>query len=161
MKIFKFHWKKCLFIALILFLSIRVFSQQVFMSGGNALNNYQFLSSDGVDWVVEGHFLWESIKDRQFPFELHVLRPPVYVIFTTLDAMLGGRGYVLSLISALSILITIYYSLKFIENKNHSLFVYLVTFHIAYIVTNKLLSVIFSSRSSCNGFVIGRFLVCL
>jgi hypothetical protein len=128
MKIFKFHWKKCLFIALILFLSIRVFSQQVFMSGGNALNNYQFLSSDGVDWVVEGHFLWESIKDRQFPFELHVLRPPVYVIFTTLDAMLGGRGYVLSLISALSILITIYYSLKFIENKNHSLFVYLVTF---------------------------------
>lgn len=128
MNIFKLHWKTGLFTSLIGLLALLVFLHHVSMSGGNAYNNYQFLSSDGIDWVVEGHYIWESLKNGGFPFELHVLRPPVYVIFSTLDAILGGKGYVFALVSSLSMVATIYYSLKFIGNTKPSSATYVTVF---------------------------------
>lgn len=122
------NWKKILFIIFMALLTLWVFTHQVTLSGGNAYNNYEFLSSDGIDWLVEGHYLWHSMQENQFPFELHVLRPPLYVVFTTLDAMLGGKGYVLSLVSALSMAGTVYYALKFIGNTRPSLVIYAATF---------------------------------
>jgi len=128
MNTFNLHWKTGLFASLISVLALFIFVHQIYMSGGNAYNNYQFLSSDGIDWVVEGHYIWESLKNGGFPFKLHVLRPPVYVIFSTLDAMLGGKGYIFALVSSSSMVATIYYSLKFIGNTKPSLAIYVTVF---------------------------------
>ena len=61
---------------------------------GDFLNSYPFISDDGFDWVAQGFGLKGIVLDGDnsvWP----ILRPPVFVFVTFLDAMIGTGGYLI------------------------------------------------------------------
>jgi hypothetical protein len=78
------------------------FTQFILISDGNVLNNYPAMSSDGYDWLTEGLYLKLLLKDAVAEQVLPVLRPPVFVLVTMLDAFAGQGGYVIAAANTLA-----------------------------------------------------------
>ena len=90
-----------LFLAAAAFL-LWFFARIVLLSSGNVLNNYPAISSDGYDWLTEGLYMKLLLKHAVATRVLPVLRPPVFVLVTTLDAFAGQGGYVIAAANALA-----------------------------------------------------------
>ncbi len=61
-------------------------------SNDSFINTYPFITDDGFDWLFQGHALAALIQGAEVP-SLPILRDPVFVLVTALDALLGGRGF--------------------------------------------------------------------
>jgi hypothetical protein len=76
------------------------------LTRGNFLNSYPFISPDGFDWIFEGVYLSRFLGngfDATTP--ALILRAPMFVLITALDAVAGGRGIVVALAVALALLV--------------------------------------------------------
>ena len=75
---------------------------------GNFLNSYPYISPDGFDWIYEGAYLravlsgWAS-SELPPPF---LLRQPIFVLVTALDAAAGSRGIIIIVCMAISFALT-------------------------------------------------------
>jgi hypothetical protein len=63
------------------------------------LESHKFISSDGLDWIVEGRILGTE------GLVLPVLRTIGYVLSSRLDWILGGHGYVFAIINLTGLLL--------------------------------------------------------
>ncbi len=86
------------------------------LSAGNPINAYPYVSPDGFDWYTEGVYLVTHLFDSQILPSLPVLRPPLFVLITATDYLAGGSGLVLSIVYALAIMGSFYFTLKIIES---------------------------------------------
>lgn len=101
------------------------------LNSGDLMNSYPFISNDGFDYIVEGHYLKTlltefSVDLGEFinaqglfprePGQLHVLRNPGFVIVMAIDALLGGTGFSFLAINAGFVFLTIYFLLKTLEH---------------------------------------------
>ena len=102
---------------LIIIISISFGIKFYYLSNGNVLNFYPLISPDGFDWYTEGAYLYNHILHESL-LPLNVLRPPFFVILTSLDYMLGERGLILALSYSLSFVVTYFSIIWIIENKN-------------------------------------------
>jgi len=86
----------------------------VLLSQGEVLNHYPFLSDDAYDWYTEGIYLVEMFNFR--PLEpLPNLRPPVFLIFTALDFLMGSMGLVLGSLFGLCIFFNYWISIRIVK----------------------------------------------
>ena len=104
----------------ILFLAAAAFllwflARIVMLSSGNVLNNYPAISSDGYDWLTEGLYMKLFLKHAVVARVLPVLRPPVFVLVTTLDAFAGQGGFVIAAANALAWGTTIFCAWRMID----------------------------------------------
>jgi hypothetical protein len=73
--------------------------------GGDLLNSYPFVTDDGFDWVYQGHALYERAAGLSAP-ALYVLRDPVFVFVSAVDAALQAQGAAIIFALAISFLAT-------------------------------------------------------
>ena len=88
----------------------------IFLSNGDVINHYPLISSDGFDWYTEGIYLIKSFFQNNLP-NIPVLRPPIFVLITSLDFLTGSRGLVLSTLYSLSIVMTYFFILWIIDRE--------------------------------------------
>jgi hypothetical protein len=84
-----------------------------FLCNGDVLNYYPLISPDGFDWYTEGAYLYKSFATENLP-SLTVLRPPLFVLTTLVDFLIGG-GLFLAFIYSISIVFTYFFILWIIE----------------------------------------------
>ena len=108
-----------LFLAAAAFL-LYFFARIVLLSSGNVLNNYPAISSDGYDWLTEGLYVSLFLKHTVAARALPVLRPPVFVLVTTLDAFAGQRGYAIAAANVLAWGATIICAYRVIDSRESS-----------------------------------------
>ena len=82
------------------------------LANGNLINNYPYISPDGFDWYLEGAYLVKILGGAQNLQALPVLRPPMFVLVTMADYLLGANGLVLALTTGLGIFFTYYLTVK-------------------------------------------------
>lgn len=85
-----------------------------FLCDGDVLNHYPLISPDGFDWYTEGTYLIKIFFEKNLP-NLPVLRPPFFVLITSLDYLLGSKGIILSIIYSFSLVMTYFLMLWIIE----------------------------------------------
>lgn len=88
----------------------------IFLSNGDVINHYPLISQDGFDWYTEGIYLINSFFQNNLP-NLPILRPPTFVLITSLDFLTGSRGLVLSTLYSLSIVMTYFFILWIIDRE--------------------------------------------
>lgn len=88
----------------------------IFLSNGDVINYYPLISDDGFDWYTEGIYLINSFFRNNLP-NLPILRPPIFVLITSLDFLTGSRGLVLSTLYSLSIVMTYFFILWIIDRE--------------------------------------------
>jgi len=85
-----------LLIAVLALASVAFFVRMTQLSDGDFLNSYPFISSDGFDWIYEGHWIVARLSGIALP-PLLILRNPVFVAVTATDAWLSANGRVIAL----------------------------------------------------------------
>ena len=77
----------------------------------NLFNSYPFISPDGFDWILQGQWLVSTLEGYHLD-QLKILRDPIFVLVTALDAIDGGEGRVVLTVNALAFFITLMYVYK-------------------------------------------------
>jgi hypothetical protein len=62
-------------------------------SNDSFINSYPFITDDGFDWLFQGESLAARLQGTNVA-TIPMLRDPVFVTVTALDALVGGRGFV-------------------------------------------------------------------
>ena len=94
-----------LLIAILTLASIAFFVRMTQLSDGDFLNSYPYISSDGFDWIYEGHWLVARLSGIDLP-PLVILRNPTFVVVTAVDAWLAANGWFISLVLAGAVFVT-------------------------------------------------------
>jgi len=119
---------------LLLILSIGYAIKIILISNSLLILHYPFISPDGFDWITEGVWLAQTLQGKNTAnIVLPVARPPLFVLITAIDALLGQKGYVIASALGLSFFVTGLYASKFINEKNS--FVLFSVFLIALLFT--------------------------
>ncbi len=91
-------------VVVIVCVAIAHFFAMVRLIDGDFLNSYPYVTSDGFDYLYEGHALAARLAGLEIP-PLLVLRNPGFVLVTTLDAALGAGGLVVAAVMAGAVLV--------------------------------------------------------
>ena len=114
MKIMEACEQKKIFNFLTLSLSLIIFFKSLYLINGNILNAYPFLSSDSFDYIVEALALKKLILTGEIT-KLEILRNPLLVSILTIDNLISNKGFLISIVIALSYFYQFYFSIKILN----------------------------------------------
>ena len=93
--------------------------QFFFLSNGNVIDHYPYITPDGFDWYTEGVYLVRTLQGFILP-PLFVLRSPGFVLVTALDFAIGRPGLVIGITYGAAIFFTYYFALRLIDLSHDS-----------------------------------------